>query len=132
MPPTPTIVLYDGWCSACTAATQRLRKLDNNRDRLKLIDLRTDDTLVKAHNLDPKEIRRVMHAITPDGRVLTAMDAVRETMRAVNRGWLVAWTKLPLVSWLCDRFYLWFAHNRLRFFGRADACAGDSCKIEDR
>lgn len=116
MPASPTIVLYDGWCSVCTGAAQRLRKLDNNRSRLQLIDLRQDDTLIKQHDLEPKEIRRVMHAITPDGRVLTAMDAVRETMRAVGRGWMLAWTTIPGISWLCDRLYLWFANNRLRFF----------------
>ena len=94
----------------------RLRQLDDNRDRLTLVDLRQDDTLLKQHNLEPKEIRRVMHAITPDGRVLIAMDAVRAAMRAVGRGWLIAWTRLPLISWACDRFYIWFAHNRMRFF----------------
>lgn len=115
-PNKPTIVLYDGWCSVCSGIADRLRTLDRGRGRLKLVDLRTDDTLLKEHDLEPKEIRRVMHAITPDGRVCTAMDAVRQTMRAANRGWLIAWTRLPIVSWLCDRFYLWFANNRLRFF----------------
>lgn len=116
MPDTPTIVLYDGWCSVCTSVADRLRQLDDNRGRLTLVDLRQDDTLLKQHNLEPKEIRRVMHAITPDGRVLIAMDAVRAAMRAVGRGWLIAWTRLPLISWVCDRFYIWFAHNRMRFF----------------
>lgn len=112
----PTIVLFDGWCSACTHVAQRLRKLDDGRGRLELVDLRQDDSLVRAHALEPKEVRRVMHAITPDGRVLIAMDAVRACMRAVDRGWLLAWTRLPLISWVCDRFYQWFANNRLRFF----------------
>lgn len=112
----PTIVLFDGWCSVCSNVTQRLRDLDGDRGRLRLIDLRLDDTLVQEHQLDPKEIRRVMHVITPDGRVLVAMDAVRATMRAVGRGWLIAWTRIPLITWVCDRLYLWFAHNRLRFF----------------
>ena len=117
MPHQPTItVLYDGWCSVCSAGAQRLIKLDNNRGHLRMLDLRTHNELIDKHNLSPSEVRRVMHAITQDGQVLTAMDAVRATMRAVNRGWLVAWTKLPLISWLCDRFYLWFANNRLRFF----------------
>lgn len=116
MPDTPTIVLYDGWCSVCSSVADRLRQLDDNRGRLALVDLRQDDTLLKQHNLESKEIRRVMHAITPDGSVLIAMDAVRAAMRAVGRGWLIAWTKLPLISWVCDRFYIWFAHNRMRFF----------------
>lgn len=126
----PTIVLYDGWCSVCSNAAQRLRDLDGERGRLKLVDLRIDDSLVQEHQLDPKEIRRVMHVITPDGRVLVAMDAVRATMQAVGRGWLIAWTRIPLISWVCDRLYLWFANNRLRFFPSKASCENGSCKTD--
>ncbi|MCR9074420.1 MAG: DUF393 domain-containing protein [bacterium] len=117
----PTVVLYDGICPACTQVAERLRRLDNNRGRLELVDLRRDNRHIRDHDLQPAEVRRVMHAITPDGTVHTAMDAVRVAMRAVGRGWLVAWTRLPLISRLCDRFYLWFAKNRLRFFGAESA-----------
>lgn len=126
----PTIVLYDGWCSVCSQLADRLRKLDDGRGRLKLLDIRQDDAIVREHNLDPKEVRRVMHAITPEGRVLVAMDAVRATMHAVGRGWLLAWTRIPLISWVCDRFYIWFAHNRIRFFGNKQACDDGSCRID--
>ena len=112
----PTVVLYDGICPTCTHVAARLRRLDDGRGRLLLVNLREDTTYTQQHDLHPAEVRRVMHAITPDGRVHKAMDAVRVTMQAVGRGWLLAWTRLPLISWVVDRFYLWFANNRLRFF----------------
>jgi predicted DCC family thiol-disulfide oxidoreductase YuxK len=129
MTDAPTKVLYDGWCVMCARAAERLRRLDRGRSRLEMIDLRQEDALVREHQLDAKEVRRVMHAITPDGEVLVAMDALRATMRAVNRGWMIAWTRIPLISWACDRFYLWFANNRLRFFKVKDPC-DDACSID--
>tara|TARA_E500000318_G_scaffold1676_3_gene2213 strand:+ start:55197 stop:55586 length:390 start_codon:yes stop_codon:yes gene_type:complete len=129
MPDAPTIVLYDGICPSCNHVADRLRRIDDGRGKLKLVDLRQDQTYSEAHDLHPAEIRRVMHAITPDGRVHKAMDAVRVTMQAVDRGWMLAWTKLPLISWVCDRLYLWFAKNRLRFFKGKRSC-DDACSIE--
>ncbi len=128
MPEQRTTVLYDGWCTVCSTSATRLRKMDKH-NRLSMIDLREDESIMSRHELDPKEVRRVMHAITPDGEILTAMDALRATMSAVGRGWMLVWTRIPIISWLCDRFYLWFANNRLRFFKRKHAC-DDACSID--
>ena len=128
MPERKTIVLYDGWCSVCSASATKLRRMDKH-DRLELISLRDDAAHIETHGLDPKEVRRVMHAITPEGEVLVAMDALRATMSAVGRGWMLSWTRIPIISWICDRFYLWFANNRLRFFKRKHAC-DDACSID--
>lgn len=117
-----TIVLYDGMCSACSASAAKLRKLDGGRGRLELVDLRQETDLLEAHGLSASEIRRVMHTITPDGRVHLAMDALRVTMSAIGRGWMLGWTTLPGIRWATDRLYLWFAKNRLRWF------AGSSCE----
>ncbi len=127
-PNTKTIVLYDGWCSVCSASATKLRRMDTH-NRLDMIDLRQDPSIIDTYALDPKEVRRVMHAITPEGEMLVAMDALRATMRAVGRGWMLAWTRIPIVSWVCDRFYMWFADNRLRFFKRKHAC-DDACSID--
>lgn len=125
---TKTIVLYDGWCSVCSASATKLQRMDKH-DRLNMIDLREDPSIIETHALDPKEVRRVMHAITPDGEIVTAMDALRATMSAIGRGWMLAWTRIPIISWICDRLYLAFANNRLRFFKRKHAC-DDACSIE--
>jgi predicted DCC family thiol-disulfide oxidoreductase YuxK len=95
-----------------------------------MIDLRQDPSIIDTYALDPKEVRRVMHAITPEGEVLIAMEALRATMRAIGRGWMLAWTRIPVVSWVCDRFYMWFARNRLRFFRVKEPC-NDACSIDE-
>ena len=113
---TPTIVLYDGWCSLCSKSADKFTKLDNNRNRIQCIDLRTDPSLIDQHDLNPAEIRRVLHIITPDNQVLTAMNALREIMRILDRRWMIQWTRLPIVRPITDHLYLLFANNRHRLF----------------
>jgi len=114
----PTIVLYDGWCSLCSNSAAKLRTLDNNREILKLVNFRDHPELIETHNLDPAQVRRVMHAITPEGTVLTAMDALRHAMTRVGRGWMIAWTNLPILRTICNKLYLILANNRHRWFSR--------------
>jgi len=128
VPDSPTIILYDGWCSLCTKSAAKLRNLDNNRGLLELIDLREHPALIEQHKLDPNQVRRVMHAITPDATVLTAMDALRHTMRLVGRGWMLNWTRLPILRPLTDRLYISLAKNRHRWFNRHHSCTNESCK----
>lgn len=122
----PIIVLYDAMCSVCSATANKLRKLDNSRNRLSMVDLRQETTLLEKHNLSPADVRRVMHAITPDGQIHIAMDAVRLSMQAVGRGWMINWTKLPIIRPITDRLYITFANNRLRWFGKHN-CNNTTC-----
>ena len=125
---SPTIILYDGRCTICTQAAAKISKLDNNRSIIEPADLHTHHEIIKQYDLNANEIRRVMHAITPDGQILTAMNALRHTMTRLNRGWMVNWTKLPLIKPLTDQLYLIFANNRNRF-NRRHQCNDDSCSI---
>ena len=122
----PIIVLYDAMCSVCSASATKLEKLDNNQNKIKLVDLRIDQRLIEQHQLKPADVRRVMHAITPDGQVLTAMDALRTIMSAVGRGWTINWTKLPIIRPITDHLYITFAKNRLRWFGKP-TCVDGAC-----
>lgn len=115
--PRPLIVLYDAMCGACRAGARRLETLDAGRGRLDLRDLHEHADLIQAHAIEPAEARRVMHAITPEGEVLTAMDALRATLDAVGRGWLLAWTRLPLIRPLADACYRLIARHRHTLFG---------------
>jgi len=124
-----TIILYDGWCSICTNTAAKLRRLDRNTNRLTLIDFRRDNSYIADHNLDPVKIRRVLHAITPAGQVLTAMDALRHTMKQVRRNKSIAWTALPILRPITDRLYLAFANNRHRLPGSHKSCPDGECSI---
>jgi len=134
MPPDddakPTLVLYDGKCSVCTATADKLDAMDNGRGRIDTRDLNTNTELIEEHNLDPDAVRASLHVITPDGRVHTAMDAVRATMSALGRAWTVAWTRIPGIRQLTDRLYHAFARNRSWLAPQTKhTCTDDACSI---
>jgi len=110
-------VLYDGLCAGCRAGAARIERWDAGAGRVEMLDLREHDEFIVHHGITPGEARRVMHAITPDGEVLRAMDAVRATLKAVGRGWWIGWTRLPVVRRIADRVYLLVARHRLTLFG---------------
>ena len=56
------------------------------------------------------------------------VEVFRRAYGAVGWGWLVAPTTWPLLRGIADAAYRVFARNRLGWTGRADACAGESCK----
>ncbi len=127
--PNSTIILYDGNCGVCSATADRLDALDNGRGRIDIRDLNTNPELIERHRLDPDAVRRALHVITPDGRVLTAMDAVRASMSGVGRGWMVGWTGLPVLRQITDRLYHWFARNRSWLSPSKHSCTDGSCSI---
>ena len=75
------------------------------------------------------ELMGAIHGVMPDGTNVTGMEVFRRAYAAVGLGWLLAPTGWPGLRPLFDRFYRWFARNRLRLPGRrAGACDGDRCR----
>ncbi len=125
-------LLYDGRCSICRRATERLKARDCE-NRLAADDISAPGFDPGRYGLTAEQVRTVMHVVLPDGRVLKAMDAVRAAYSAVGRGWLVAPTAWPGVRWFADAFYRYFARHRLKFsriFGRD--CDSGTCSIHSR
>lgn len=119
-------LLYDGQCSICRRAIERLKRQDR-ANRLVLEDISDPAFDPGRYGLTQEQVRTAMHAVLPDGRVLRAMDAVRAAYAAVGRGWLLAPTAWPAIRWLADRFYSFFARHRMTFRRR---CRSDSCSID--
>jgi len=122
------IVLYDGWCSLCVKSMEKFRRFDGDNRRLKLIDFRENDMLIELHDLDPAQVRRLIHSIGSDGTVHTGLNAISMIMKAVGRGWMVSWTRVFFFRWCTDCLYLWFADRRLRWFNN-HKCKNDHCSI---
>jgi predicted DCC family thiol-disulfide oxidoreductase YuxK len=113
-------LLYDGQCSICRRATERLKRHDRE-NRIVPEDISDPAFDPGRYGLTAEQVRTVMYVVLPDGRVLAAMDAVRAAYGAVGRGWLLAPTKWPGIRWIADAFYAYFARHRLTFsriFGR--------------
>lgn len=123
----PFRILIDGDCPLCRHEARLLARLDRGRGRLVLED-------ITAPSFDPTAIGRTfedvmgsIHGVTADGRVVAGMEVFRRAYGAVGMGWLLAPTGWPMLRPVFDRLYRWFAANRLRFTGRADACSTGRC-----
>jgi predicted DCC family thiol-disulfide oxidoreductase YuxK len=120
-------LLYDGDCPFCRREVAWLRRHDRHR-RLALEDISAVGFDPAWYGLSWAEVRGVLHGILPDGRVVRRVEAIREAYRAIGLGWLMAPTRLPVVSWFLDRAYDAFARNRTWLGGILEpSCTGGAC-----
>lgn len=119
-------VFFDGECPLCKREIAFVRRLDEGRGRVDLVDLSAPDFDASEYGLDQATIEARIHAQTPDGRTVEGVEVFVLLYEALGRGWWVAPARWPGIRWLLDRAYLWFARNRLRLTGRAPR----TCELE--
>jgi predicted DCC family thiol-disulfide oxidoreductase YuxK len=131
-------LFYDRKCAICRAEMMRLAKWDA-AGRLRMVDSSAADFDAGAYGFTAQALDRELHGISAGGEVLKGLAAVRRAYALTRYGWLWKITAWPGLKPGFDRFYLWFARNRLAisrwlFIGRAqpgtetapaclDACA---------
>lgn len=136
----PLEFLYDGHCRICLFDVAWLRKGDT-RGRLVFID-------VTAPNFDPAPYGRTVdalleriHARRADGTMVEGPEAFRLALTANGWGWAVAPTRWPVVAWITERAYRWFARHRVELSQRyggvfarmTPSCDADgSCRVYRR
>jgi predicted DCC family thiol-disulfide oxidoreductase YuxK len=123
---TPVRLLIDGECPLCKREGDMLMRLDKGRGNLVLEDIASPGFDAGRYGLAFDDVMARIHGVLPDGRVISGMEVFRRAYRAVGWGWLLAPTAWPVVRPLADRFYVWFARNRLWLTGRkcdAGRCA---------
>ncbi|XP_077988416.1 uncharacterized protein LOC144442912 [Glandiceps talaboti] len=128
-----TKVLYDGDCPLCLKEINILKYVDKNKRRIKFIDVTKPDYNPQDNcNISYEQAMGVMHVIGPENQIYTKVEAMRQMYSAVGLGWLWSFTKLPILSGLVDRAYMWFARNRLSLTGRQLECRTGTCKVGEK
>jgi predicted DCC family thiol-disulfide oxidoreductase YuxK len=122
-------LLYDGDCPFCRREVEWLKRRDLG-DHLVFENIAAIGFDPGRYGLTHEEIMGSLHGILPDGRIVRGGEAIREAYRGVGLGWLVAPTRLPIISGLLDGAYRVFARNRVRLgrlFGRD--CRSGTCPV---
>ena len=115
-------VLYDAECGFCTTWAQRCRSLLARRN-IGLAPLQDEAMRVRL-GLVPGVPLTEMKVLTRDSRILGGIDAVLYVLRFIWWAYPVfVLGRVPLLHWLLDRFYRWFAARRY--------CLGGRCRIPD-
>ncbi len=125
MPEWKIKVFYDAGCPACNAEMRMLRRWDKQRGRISFEDITDPDWDPTQYNITLDQAMGAMHAILPDGSIVIGVEAFRHAYTALGRGWLIAWTTLPVIRQLADFAYLVFARHRHRI---ARAGCAEWCK----
>jgi predicted DCC family thiol-disulfide oxidoreductase YuxK len=125
-------ILIDGQCPLCRREAAFMRRLDRERKNLAIIDIAEPGFDPAAFGTTHERVMGTIHGVTPAGRLVTGMEVFRRAYAAVGWGWMLAPTGWPVLRPLFDAMYRWFARNRLRFTGRAEACEGGRCAVPAR
>ena len=107
-------MLYDGGCPACNAEMKLLRRWDKGRGRIVFEDIADPDWDPSRYGITFEQAMAAMHAILPDGSIVTGVEAFRRGYQAVGKRWLLGWTKWPVFRSIADWAYKVFAKNRYR------------------
>mmetsp|Transcript_20804 Transcript_20804/g.30225 ORF Transcript_20804/g.30225 Transcript_20804/m.30225 type:complete len:221 (-) Transcript_20804:1637-2299(-) len=114
-------LLYDGECPICMREVVFLMKKDAGRGFISFVDI-SDENYDPAQNANvswEKAMGRI-HAVLPDGSVVTGVKVFQQTYDVIGLGWLFEATKLPLLGNIADGVYDVWAKYRLRLTGRRD------------
>ena len=118
-------VFYDGDCPLCIKEINLLRWLDKN-NKILFTNIADKDFDPSSTGLSWNQLMDKIHGRLPDGSIIEGVEVFRKLYDAVGFNWLVALTRLPIISHVLDWSYNVFAKNRLKWTGRCDA---NSCKV---
>ncbi|WP_110927381.1 thiol-disulfide oxidoreductase DCC family protein [Bacillus massiliglaciei] len=122
------LVLYDGQCILCRQTKKRLESIDWLK-RTEWQSLQEYEQQERAILFKREDLRREMHLITPDGRVLRGFYAVRRIMLHTPVLALVGLMGyLPFADRLGNPLYRWIAKNRHLFFKKG-TCKDGGCSL---
>ncbi len=124
-------IYYDGLCPFCRHEADLLRRLDRGRGRLRLVDFTAPGFDPSEAGVSEQALMGSIHALLPDGRLVTGMEVFRRAYGTVGWGWFLAPTGWPILKPVFDGMYRICARVRPRF-SRAGRCGGDRCAVRRR
>ncbi|PSB31955.1 thiol-disulfide oxidoreductase [Stenomitos frigidus ULC18] len=114
-------LLYDGACPLCVREVNFLQKRDGGRGLVAFVNIADDRYTPEANGgVDFETAMGRIHAVLPDGTVITNVAVFRHVYEVLGMGWVYAATKLPIVGAIVDFVYGLWADWRLVLTGRAD------------
>ncbi len=116
-------IFVDGGCPLCRREASFMERLDKGRGRLDVVDIAKPDFDPAPLGTDFQSMMDHIHGQEPDGTLVTGVEVFRRSYTVVGWGWLLNWTKLPIIRTIADAAYRFFAKYRLTFTGRKGECA---------
>ena len=125
-------IFYDGLCYICNKEVEKQKKRDKKNEML-TVDITKDDFNAKTYGLEMSALVAGMHAITKRGEVIVGVEVFRRMYQIAGLGFLLSFTKLPVLKQIANFFYYLFAKVRpslSKFQFDANRCDDDECRNE--
>ena len=114
-------LLYDGACPLCLREVRFLQKRDAGRGLVAFVDIADDNYNSQEHGgIDFETAMGRIHAILPDGSAIANVEVFRQLYDILGIGWVYAATRWPVIGFLVNRLYEFWADRRLAITGRAN------------
>ena len=121
--------VYDGQCPVCAKEMAWLgRRAAKRGAPVALADYTAPGFDPARYGTSFRDLHAQMHAVLPDGTLLTGVDAFRRLYAEVGLGWILAWTRVPALRWIADLGYGAFARIR-PYLTRTKLCADGTCAV---
>ena len=102
-------VYYDGLCKVCSREIEHYKK-QQGASLIDFVDICSGEFDAQKEGLDPHQVHKVMHARTPDGSVVTRVNAFVEIWKRIPRyHFLARWSAKPGVMAILNLGYSGFA-----------------------
>lgn len=118
-------VFFDGACPLCRREVNMLKWFDR-KDRIRTADIAAVDFSPASYGKTMQEFMDEIQGRRPDGSWIIGVEVFRQLYTAIGLGFIVWFTRWPLISHLLEFGYRIFAKNRLSLTGR---CSSDTCDI---
>jgi predicted DCC family thiol-disulfide oxidoreductase YuxK len=113
-------MLYDGECALCMKEVDFLRKrAASSGDKIDFVDIASPDFSAEQNaGIEYETAMAKIHALKPDGQVLTGIAVFRELYEAVGLGWVYGFTANAGVERAANAVYDAWARYRTQITGR--------------
>lgn len=104
-------VYFDGSCPICSREVSFIKRHDAEQ-RVRFTDMTARDFDATTLHLDPQALTERIHARTPEGTVVTAVEVFRRIYGDLGYRRLVKFSRRPWIARILDTGYDWFAKHR--------------------
>ena len=125
------IIIFDGLCVLCsTSAAFVLRHDTAGAFRLLAAQAPLGHALYLHYALDPRNYETMI--LIADGAAFFKSEAAIRIAQGLGFPWSLSRALRIVPLFWRDRFYVWVARNRLRWFGKRDTCYRPDPRHADR
>ena len=123
----PTM-FFDSLCPVCSKEVVLLKKLDK-KSKVDFIDIAGPDFEPEIYGLGMDDFIQSIRGLNHKGELIEGVEVFRVIYSELGFGWLINWSRLPVLNSLANAGYRAFAKIRPRFSNLE--CESDRCTIKN-